>query len=102
MGFLATLKGFFFGPDPSFYKEKIENGAVIIDVRTKEEFKAGHLPGSKNMPLKGLRKEANALTGKEVILVCRSGARAATAKGVLNSKGITAHNAGSWTSLQGL
>lgn len=102
MGFLAKLKEIFVGPDPSFYKEKIENGAIIVDVRTKEEFENGHLPGSKNIPLKGLRKEANKLVGKEVILVCKSGARAATAKGVLNAKGITAHNAGGWTTLQGI
>jgi len=99
MGFLTKLKNIFFGPEASFYKELIENGAVLIDVRTKAEFDAGHLQGSLNIPIKTLKKKANELKGKEVVLVCKSGVRAATAKGILNSQGIKAHNAGPWTFL---
>lgn len=100
MGFLDKLKNIFLGPEPSFYKDLINNGAVLVDVRTKEEFVEGHLSGSKNIPLKTLKAKAKELQGKEVVLVCKSGARAATAKGILNAQGITAHNAGPWTFLQ--
>jgi phage shock protein E len=99
MSFLNKLKNIFFGPEPSFYKELIKNGAVVIDVRTNEEFDAGHLQGSLNIPIKALKKKAGELKGKEVVLVCKSGVRAATAKGILNSQRITAHNAGPWTFL---
>ncbi len=100
MGFFSKLKNIFLGPEPSFYKELIANGAVLIDVRTKEEFDRGHLKNSKNIPLKSLKAKSKEFQGKEVVLVCKSGVRAATAKGILNSQGITAHNAGPWTFLQ--
>jgi phage shock protein E len=63
MSFLNKLKNIFFGPEPSFYKELIKNGAVVIDVRTKEEFDAGHLQGSLNIPIKALKKKAGELKG---------------------------------------
>ena len=40
---LNWLKNLFTGPD---LKAFAENGALIIDVRTKEEFKNGHHPKS--------------------------------------------------------
>ncbi len=54
---------------------------TIIDVRTEEEFVAGHLPHSKNLPLLLLHKET--LEGlnreKAYLIVCRSGGRSAQA-----------------------
>ena len=32
-------------------EQYLENGAVVIDVRTIEEFQEGHVQGSKNIPL---------------------------------------------------
>lgn len=78
------------------YQEKIKNGAVVIDVRSPGEFNMGHAKNSKNIPLQNLAKQAGKLKGKEVVLVCRSGARAGQAKGILTKNGITAHNAGAW------
>jgi rhodanese-related sulfurtransferase len=49
---------------------------VMIDVRTKEEFKAGHIPGARLMPLDQLPQLAKSLNPEdELILVCRSGNR---------------------------
>ena len=28
-----------------------ENGFILLDVRTKEEYESGHIPHSKNLPL---------------------------------------------------
>ena len=39
-----------FGPSIN-YRMLMENDAVIIDVRTPQEFDNGHIKGSKNIPL---------------------------------------------------
>lgn len=82
------------------YQEMIKNGAIVVDVRTVQEFKSGHVPGSKNIPLHTLNSKKKSFKGKEVILVCRSGGRATQAKQLLTSSGITAYNAGAWQNLR--
>jgi rhodanese-related sulfurtransferase len=66
---------------------------VVIDVRTPGEFEAIHLPSAKNRPLDqldGHRDEIRALLdeGREVVLVCRSGARAHQAQEQLAGAGL--------------
>jgi rhodanese-related sulfurtransferase len=96
MGFFSKL----FGGSKVDYRELVKQGAIIVDVRTPQEFKSGHLKGSKNIPLQTLSNSISKLKGKEVVLVCRSGGRAGSAKGILSSHGITAHNAGAWQNLR--
>lgn len=95
MGLLSKLKESLLGPTPD-YKAIISQGGVLVDVRTPMEFKGGHAKGSVNIPLQELDGKVNRLKGKEVVLVCRSGARAGQAKGILKRNGITAYNAGPW------
>ena len=48
---IQTLKNLFgLGPKTD-YKTLLQQGAEIIDVRTKGEFVSGHIKGSKNIPL---------------------------------------------------
>jgi rhodanese-related sulfurtransferase len=91
-----------FGGTTVNYKEMVSNGAIIVDVRTSAEFKAGHIPGSKNFPLDNIRTKVAELKklNKPVITVCRSGARSGMAKGILKSAGIEVYNGGAWTSLK--
>lgn len=98
LGFLKKL----FGGTTVNYKELVTNGAIIVDVRTTGEFKAGHIPGSKNFPLDNIRTKVAELKklNKPVITVCRSGARSGVAKGILKSAGIEVFNGGAWTSLK--
>jgi len=98
MGIFSTIKKALFG-EPVDYSAILENGGVLIDVRTPSEFNSGHAKGSKNIPLQNLSNQLKKLKGKQVVLVCRSGARAAQAKNTLQNNGITAHNAGSWTNI---
>ena len=56
--------------------------AVVIDVCEPDEFAAGHVGGSKNVPLGDLEKKlAAAVKNKNVplILVCQTGARSTSA-----------------------
>jgi len=98
---LGLLKKIFGGTTVN-YKELVSNGAIIVDVRTSGEFKAGHIPGSKNFPLDNIRTKVADLKklNKPVITVCRSGARSGMAKGILKSAGIEVYNGGAWTSLK--
>lgn len=95
MGFLQTLKESIFGKAVD-YKVLINEGAIIVDVRSPGEFQSGHVKGSKNIPLQNIGNQLNKLKGKEVIVVCKSGMRAAQAKGILKQNGISCHNAGAW------
>lgn len=98
LGFLKKL----FGGTTFDFKELVNNGAVIIDVRSPGEYKSGHIQGSKNFPLDTIRNKVNDLKklNKPVITVCRSGARSGMAKGILKSAGIEVYNGGPWFSLQ--
>ena len=54
-------------------------GAVLLDVRTPEEYAEGHIVGSKNIPLQSIEKTESVITDKSTPLFvhCRSGARSA-------------------------
>lgn len=98
---LAYFKKLFGGASAN-YNELVRNGAIIVDVRSVAEFKAGHIPGSKNFPLDNIRTKVGELKklNKPVITVCRSGARSGMAKGILKSSGVEVYNGGPWTSLK--
>ena len=80
----------------------VQQGAVIVDVRTKSEYQAGHINGSRNIPLDSIKKEIQSLKklNKPIVTVCMSGARSGMAKSVLASAGIEVYNGGAWTSLK--
>jgi len=83
------------------YKELMDKGAMIIDVRTPGEFQSGHISGSINIPLQELSKNLHKLK-KDVPLItcCASGMRSASAKSILLNKGYTeVYNGGGWASL---
>lgn len=98
MGIGSILKGIF-GGTKTDYSELLNNGAIVVDVRSPQEFKSGHVKGSKNIPLQQISASLKQLKGKEVILVCLSGGRAGSARGILQRNGITAHNGGAWQNL---
>ena len=79
----------------------LNEGAVIIDVRTPQEFASGHVKGSKNIPLDSLQNRFEEIrsANKPVITVCQSGMRSSTAKSFLQGKGLKVINGGSWTNL---
>ena len=83
-------------------KKLVQNGAQIIDVRTKGEFQGGHIRGSMNIPLQDLKGNLSKIKkDKPVITCCASGMRSASAKSILKSNGFTeVYNGGGWTSLQ--
>jgi rhodanese-related sulfurtransferase len=67
--------------------------ALIIDVRERHEWKAGHAPGAKNIPLSQLRSRAHELApDRRYVAVCRSGSRSRSATAQLRGAGLDAVN----------
>ncbi|MGA3540327.1 rhodanese-like domain-containing protein [Micromonosporaceae bacterium DT194] len=78
--------------DPAELGELLAAGTVrVLDVRTPAEFETAHIPGSYNVPLdllKEHRAELRAHLDEDVVLICRSGARAGQAEQVLSGAGL--------------
>lgn len=89
MGFLQFVKT----PDINRGIADCRNteGAVLLDVRTPQEYREGHIPGSINIPLQQLDKVIDAYENKAapLFVYCRSGARSRQAAAVLQSMGYT-------------
>jgi phage shock protein E len=63
---------------------------TLLDVRTAEEFAAGHVPGARNIPVAEIEAriaELDAARSSDVVVYCHSGRRAATALQVLAAHG---------------
>ena len=79
----------------------IECGALIVDVRTSEEFNQGHIKGSLNIPLDEIGQAMEWLQ-KDVptIVCCASGSRSGAAKQIMEANGFTkVYNGGAWDNL---
>ena len=79
--------------DPHGLAERLDSAAPprLLDVRTPAEFETAHIPGSYNVPLDLLREHRDEICrhlDEEVVLVCRSGARAAQAEEALRAAGL--------------
>ena len=89
MGFFDFLK------QPDINRGVMEyrdtNGAVLLDVRTPQEYREGHIPGSKNVPLQTIDKISSVADNKNIPLFvyCYSGARSRQAASMLQHMGYT-------------
>ena len=102
MGILDMLFGS--SVDQSKVKEMLDNGAVIIDVRTPGEFQGGHVSGSKNIPLNEIAQKAKKIQSlkKPVVLCCASGNRSGQATEYLQKAGVDCINGGGWKQVNSL
>jgi phage shock protein E len=72
-----------------FDKKRKEKDAVVLDVRTPEEFKEGHVPGAVNLDIsdKDFDKKVEALDkGKTYLVHCARGGRSSRATEVMRPK----------------
>ena len=81
----------------------IEQGALIIDVRSKEEIQSGMLPNAIHIPHENILEGAQSMSlspDQPIVLYCRSGNRSAIALHALESAGFThALNGGGYAAL---
>lgn len=102
---IILIMGFFILRSLKFRKLKTEipkllaHGAVILDVRSSQEYVGGANPVSLNIPLADLQKRVSELDSKKTIIVCcASGTRSGMALKFLKSKGFqSVVNGGPWT-----
>ena len=89
MGFLDFLKGPDIDQGVKEFRET--SGAVLLDVRTPQEYQEGHIPGSINVPLQSLSTADQIPAGKNtpLFVYCRSGARSGQAVRLLAQMGYT-------------
>lgn len=89
MGFFDFFKGA--DIDQGIEEYKGTDGAVLVDVRTPQEYREGHISGSKNVPLQSLDAIARVASRKEtpLFVYCHSGARSRQAVGMLGRMGYT-------------
>ncbi len=89
--------------NPKIAWEHIEQGAMIVDVRTPEEFAEGHLANAINIPFEQIAEEftkRNIDKDQSVVLYCRSGRRSGIAQESLIKLGYSnTYNGGGYQSL---
>jgi phage shock protein E len=89
---------------PEQARARLEAGAVLVDVRTPEEFADKHLPGAVNIPLDRVRSDITKHVPDKstvVLLHCRTGRRSGNAEKELRAMGYTnAFNIGSYQQAQ--
>ena len=93
MSFLSNL----FGPSvpkltATDVNEKLKFGKhpLVLDVRQPDEFRQGHIAGAKLIPLHELHRRMKELAqGREIVCVCASGSRSASAARTLAKEGYT-------------
>lgn len=83
-------------------KDALNPAPLVLDVRSPEEFAAGHVPGAVLIPEDQLATRIGELgEPREVVVYCRTGRRSGLAEPVLESHGFRVHQlAGSWQSWQ--
>ena len=66
---------------------------ILLDVRTKEDYNAGYIPGAVNIPLPDLENRmADLDKSKTIIVHCQSGDRSKTASDTLAQHGFIVYN----------
>lgn len=88
---------------PVDFKQYVKQGAIIVDVRTRQEYTSGHIKNSINIPVNEINGHLDKLPAKDVTIItcCASGIRSSKAAGILKSNGYTnVHNGGGWDQLQ--
>ena len=89
MGFIKFLRTADINEGVEEYKKT--KGAVLLDVRTAEEYREGHIEGSINLPLDRINQVENLIEDKDTPLYvhCLSGGRSGQAVSYLKQFGYT-------------
>ena len=77
----------------TFAARLVEDDVLVVDVRESREYRPGHVPGARNMPLSVLPAWLPELPrNRPVYVICQSGNRSAQATALMRGVGIDATN----------
>jgi phage shock protein E len=89
----------FFGLGGGKVKDALRKGAIVIDVRTPQEFDQGKVPESINIPVDRIAANAERIKNmnRPVVFCCASGSRSSNAVAIMKQKRMKeVYNGGSW------
>lgn len=93
MGLLARLRGADDEVSADQARALVGDGALLLDVRERAEWEAGHAPRARHLPLGRLAGATASLPDhRTLVVVCRSGNRSARATRQLRRAGFDAVN----------
>jgi len=102
MSFFEQIKGIFgvYNIDTNRAASLARAGAILLDVRSPQEFDSGSIQNARNIPVGGLKAQLNTLAKDlPIVAYCHSGARSGMAVATLRSAGFEAYNAGAMARL---
>ena len=76
-----------------------ENNYTIVDVRTSEEYKEGHVKGAINIPYDEIKENVELDKEKTILVYCRSGRRSKVAYDQLTSLGYEVYDLGAYDNI---
>lgn len=68
------------------------SGTPLIDVRERDEYAAGHVPGAVNLPMSEIGNRLDELPDGAFDVICQAGGRSARVVEALESRGYDATN----------
>jgi hydroxyacylglutathione hydrolase len=75
---------------PQFTGKLGNDDTVVLDVREESEWKAGHIPHSRNIPVRRLEERLEDLPERATLVIhCQTGSRAAIAASLLRARGFS-------------
>src|SRR4029078_1078325 len=77
---------------PQRREHLVDQGWILMDVRTEEEHSAGAIPGSINVPIDSLREQLDTPGDTPIVVYCEVGQRGHTATALMHELGIQARN----------
>lgn len=79
--------------EPAEARQRVESGAMLLDVREPDEWQAGHAPDAVHVPLAALAASVDRLDKDQpIVAVCRVGGRSERAAAALLQRGYDAVN----------
>ena len=101
---LLSLASMLYAAEKEQQEIVIDDQTLVIDVRSAEEFKGGHIKNAINIPHTEIKNKIGEHVkdkGKKIVLYCRSGHRAGLAEKALKEIGFTnVTNAGGYENLK--